>query len=119
LQQVIGVGGITAATLLAELPELGRLDRAQVAALAGVAPHERSSGRWRGQRHIGGGRAPVRRVLYMAALVAAQRNPILRQFYQRLRAKGKPAKVALTALMRKLVVLLNHLLKNPNFQLAT
>lgn len=119
LQQVEGVGLLTAATLLAELPELGQLDRRQVAALAGVAPHERSSGRWQGQRHIGGGRACVRRSLYMAALVAARRNPILSRFYQRLRTKGKPAKVALTAVMRKLVTLLNHLLKNPNFQLAT
>lgn len=119
LRQVVGVGPVTAATLLAELPELGALDRRQVAALAGVAPHERSSGRWQGQRHIGGGRACVRRVLYMAALVAAQRNPILRQFYLRLRAKGKPAKVALTAVMRKLIILLNQLLKNPNFLLAS
>jgi transposase len=119
LQQVAGVGTITAATLLAELPELGRLDRRQVAALVGVAPHERSSGRWQGQRHIGGGRASVRRVLYMAALVASQRNAILRNFYQRLRTKGKPAKVALTAVMRKLITLLNQLLKNPNFQLAS
>lgn len=119
LQQVAGVGPITAATLLAELPELGHLERGQIAALAGVAPHERSSGQWQGQRHIGGGRSAVRRVLYMAALVATQRNPILRTFYQRLRAKGKPAKVALTAVMRKLIILLNHLLKNPHFQLAT
>lgn len=119
LQQVQGVGPLTAATLLAELPELGQLDRRQVAALAGVAPHERSSGRWQGQRHIGGGRAVVRRSLYMAALVAARHNPILSRFYQRLRSKGKPPKVALTALMRKLITLLNHLLKYPNFQLAS
>jgi transposase len=119
LQQVTGVGLVTAATLLAELPELGQLDRRQVAALAGVAPHERSSGRWQGQRHIGGGRATVRKTLYMAALVASRRNPILHAFYQRLRAKGKPAKVALTAVMRKLIILLNLILKNPNFQLAT
>jgi len=119
LQQVQGVGQLTAATLLAELPELGKLDRRQIAALAGVAPHERSSGRWQGQRHIGGGRAAVRRSLYMAALVAARRNPILSRFYQHLRSKGKPAKVALTAVMRKLITLLNHLLKNPHFQLAS
>lgn len=119
LQQVAGVGPVTATTLLAELPELGQVERGQIAALAGVAPHERSSGQWQGQRHIGGGRASARRVLYMAALVASQRNPVLRDFYQRLRAKGKPAKVALTAVMRKLITLLNHLLKNPNFQLAS
>lgn len=119
LQQVVGVGPVTATTLLAELPELGQLKRGQIAALAGVAPHERSSGQWQGQRHIGGGRASARRVLYMAALVAAQRNPILRDFYQRLRAKGKPAKVALTAVMRKLITLLNHLLKYPHFLLAS
>jgi transposase len=103
--------------VLAELPELGTLNRRQAAALAGLAPHPRESGQWHGRRSIGGGRAPVRRALYMAALVAAHSNRQLKEFYQRLRAAGKPAKVALTAVMRKLIVLMNHILKNPNFAL--
>jgi len=115
LEAITGVGMITALSVLAELPELGTLNRQQAAALAGLAPHPRDSGQWRGQRHIGGGRAPVRRALYMAALVAARSNHILKVFYQRLRAAGKPAKVALTAVMRKLVVLMNHTLKHPHF----
>lgn len=117
LEAITGVGAITALGVLAELPELGTLNRHQAAALAGLAPHPRDSGQWRGQRHIGGGRAQVRRALYMAALVAARSNHILKVFYQRLRAAGKPAKVALTAVMRKLVILMNHTLKNPNFVL--
>jgi len=104
---------------LAELPELGTLNRRQAAALAGVAPHPRQSGRWQGRRTIGGGRAAVRRALYMAALVAARANRTLQAFYLRLRTAGKPAKVALTAVMRKLVILMNHVLKNPHFVLAT
>ena len=108
---------ITALGVLAELPELGTLNRRQAAALAGLAPHPRESGQWHGRRSIGGGRAPVRRALYMAALVAAHSNRQLKEFYQRLRAAGKPAKVALTAIMRKLIVLMNHILKNPNFAL--
>ena len=115
LEAITGVGAITALGVLAELPELGTLNRRQAAALAGLAPHPRDSGQWRGQRHIGGGRAPVRRALYMAALVAARSNHVLKVFYQRLRAAGKPAKVALTAVMRKLVVLMNHTLKHPHF----
>jgi transposase len=103
--------------VLAELPELGTLNRRQAAALAGLAPHPRESGQWHGRRSIGGGRAPVRRALYMAALVAARSNHQLKEFYQRLRAVGKPAKVALTAVMRKLIILMNHILKNPNFVL--
>lgn len=118
LQQVKGVGKVTASTLLAELPELGKLSRNEVGALAGVAPYNRDSGLHRGRRTIRGGRVKVRRVLYMAAVVAARFNPILKAFYQRLVAAGKPKKVALTAVMRKLVVLLNHLLKNPQFNLA-
>ena len=102
---------------LAELPELGTLNRRQAAALAGLAPHPRESGQWHGRRRIGGGRAPVRRALYMAALVAAHSNRQLKEFYQRLRAAGKPAKVALTAVLRKLIVLMNHILKNPDFAL--
>jgi transposase len=118
LQTITGVGTTTALGVLAELPELGTLNRRQAAALAGLAPHPRESGQWQGRRTIGGGRAAVRRALYMAALVAAHTNAHLKEFYQRLRAAGKPAKVALTAVMRKLVVLMNHALKNPNFVLA-
>lgn len=117
LEAITGVGTITALSVLAELPELGTLNRRQVAALAGLAPHPRESGSWQGRRTIGGGRAPVRRALYMAALVAAHSNSHLKVFYQRLRAAGKPAKVALTAVMRKLVVLMNQTLKSPNFAL--
>jgi len=118
LQQVKGIGPVTASTLLAELPELGKLSRNAVGALAGVAPYNRDSGTLRGRRTIRGGRVKVRRVLYMAATVAARFNPILKAFYQRLVAAGKPKKVALTAVMRKLVVLLNYILKNPDFKLA-
>lgn len=118
LQQVKGIGKVTASTLLAEMPELGKLTRNEAGALAGVAPYNRDSGTHRGRRTIRGGRIKVRRVLYMAATVAARFNPILKAFYQRLVAAGKPKKVALTAVMRKLVVLLNQLLKNPEFKLA-
>ena len=118
LQQVQGIGPVTATTLLAELPELGTLSRNESGALAGVAPYNCDSGAHRGRRTIRGGRVKVRRVLYMAALVAARYNPILKTFYDRLVAAGKPKKVALVALMRKLIVLLNHLLKNPQFKLA-
>jgi transposase len=118
LQQVQGVGRVSAFTLLALLPELGTLRDAQAAALAGVAPLNHDSGQFRGQRHIHGGRAAVRRVLYMAALTATVHNPVLKPFYLHLREKGKPAKVALTAVMRKLVILLNRLLKNRDFRLV-
>ncbi len=94
------------------MPELGKLNRREVAALVGVAPFNRDSGRMRGTRTIYGGRRPVRHGLYMAALVAARHNPILRAFYQRLRTAGKPAKVALTATMRKLLIVLNSALKS-------
>lgn len=117
LEQVPGVGLVTAATLLAEMPELGTLSDEGAAALAGVAPYVRQSGPWEGTRRIGGGRAPVRCALYMAALSAARFDPILQRFYQRLLAAGKKKMVALTAVMRKLIVLLNRLLKNPHFQL--
>jgi transposase len=117
LEAITGVGTVTALSVLAELPELGTLNRRQVAALAGLAPHPRESGSWQGRRTIGGGRAAVRRALYMAALVAARSNHPLKAFYQRLRAAGKPAKVALTAVMRKLIVLMNQILKHPNFAL--
>src|SRR5512145_863327 len=112
LRTVPGVGPTTARTLLAELPELGRLDRRTIAALAGVAPFNRDSGRWRGRRTIGGGRASVRTSLYMAALVASRYNPVLRAFYQRLRALGKAPKTALVAVMRQLLTMLNAMLKH-------
>jgi transposase len=111
LTAISGVGPRTAALLLAQMPELGELNRREVAALVGVAPFNRDSGRWRGQRTIFGGRRQVRHGLYMAALVAARHNPILRAFYLRLRAAGKPAKLALTATMRKLLIVLNSALK--------
>ena len=111
LTAINGVGARTAALLLAQMPELGQLNRREVAALVGVAPFNRDSGKMRGKRAIYGGRRPVRHGLYMAALVAARHNPTLRSFYLRLRAAGKPAKVALTATMRKLVIVLNSALK--------
>jgi len=111
LQTITGVGTTTALAVLAEMPELGTLNRGQTAALAGLAPHPRESGQWQGRRFTGGGRSALRGALYMAALVASRSNPILKEFYQRLRLAGKPAKVALVALMRKLLVLMNHLLK--------
>jgi transposase len=113
---VVGVGQITAVVLLATLPELGTLNRRQAAALVGVAPLNRDSGLRRGHRLIGGGRAGARRALYMAALVAAFANPRFQVFYGRLVAAGKAPKVALVAVMRKLIILLNQLLKNPEFQ---
>ena len=118
LDDITGVGRITAVAVLAAMPELGQLNRRQAAALAGLCPYNRDSGQWAGQRHISGGRAEVRRALYMAALTASRSNHQLKPFYDRLIAAGKPAKVALTAVMRKLIVLMNHLLKNPNFSLA-
>lgn len=118
LTAIQGVGQRTAWLLLAALPELGTLQRGQAAALAGLAPYNHDSGPRRGQRHIAHGRPLARGALHMAALVAARHNPVLRPFYQRLRAAGKPAKVALTALMRKLAELANLLLKSPSFQLS-
>jgi transposase len=110
LRSVPGVGALTAATLIASLPELGRLSDKQIAALAGVAPYDRDSGDHHRQRSIAGGRFEVRRALYMAALAGATRhNPWMKAFYTRLRQRGKPAKVALTACMRKLVCLLNQI----------
>lgn len=107
-----GVGKVTAATLLAELPELGRLNRQEIAALVGVAPFCRESGKHHGRRSIWGGRKTVRKVLYMAALTARRCNPVVRQFAQRLEAAGKPFRVVLTACMRKLLVILNTMVKN-------
>jgi transposase len=119
LREVPGVGTQTALSLLAELPELGSMNRRQAAALAGLAPHPRQSGAWTGKARIGGGRPAARKALYMAALSATRLYPPLRAFYQRLRAAGKPSKAALTAVMRKLVILLNLLLKNPTLALAS
>jgi len=112
LRTVPGIGPTVARTLLAELPELGHLDRRAIAALVGVAPFNRDSGQWRGRRMIWGGRASVRAALYMAALVATRYNPVMRLFYQRLRAGGKPPKVALVAVMRKLLTTVNAMLKH-------
>jgi transposase len=113
LVAVRGIGPITAALLLAELPELGTFSKSEVAAMAGLAPRNRDSGQFRGQRHAGGGRATVRTGLWMPTLVAVQHNPVLKAHYQHLRAKGKPAKVALVACARKLLIHLNALLKSP------
>lgn len=112
LRSVPGIGPVVARTLLAELPELGQLDRRAIAALVGVAPFNRDSGPWRGHRMITGGRAAVRAALYMAALVATRHNAALRAFYRRLRTAGKPAKVALVAVMRKLLTILNAMMKH-------
>jgi transposase len=112
LRSVPGVGFVLATTLLAELPELGHLSRKEIAALVGVAPLNRDSGQWRGKRAIWGGRAPVRAVLYMAALAATRHNPIVKAFYTRLQAAGKPKKVGLTACMRKLLTILNAMIKH-------
>jgi len=112
LKSVPGIGNATARTLIAELPELGSLDRRKIAALVGLAPFNRDSGTLRGRRMIAGGRAPVRAVLYMAALVASRRNPLIRAFYQRLLAAGKPKKLALTACMRKLLTILNAIVRD-------
>mgnify|MGYP003433371643 FL=1 len=110
LQSVPGIGPVMCRTVLAELPELGLLNRKQIAALVGVAPFNRDSGRLRGHRTIWGGRAPVRTALYMATLVATRWNPVIRPFYQRLRDAGKAPKVALVAAMRKLLTILNAML---------
>jgi transposase len=112
LRSVPGIGPTTAYTLLAELPELGRLDRKAIAALVGVAPLSCESGTWRGKRIVWGGRARVRSVLYMAALVASRHNPVIRAFYQRLCAAGKPKKLALVACMHKLLTILNAILRH-------
>lgn len=112
LRSVPGVGPTLSATLLADLPELEHLDRKRLAALVGVAPMNRDSGTMRGLRTVWGGRSSVRATLYMAALVAARFNPIIREFYERLCARGKPKKVALTACMRKLLTILGAVLRS-------
>jgi len=111
LRGVPGVGPVLARTLIADLPQIGSLNRKEVAALVGVAPLNSDSGAWRGQRHTWGGRGRVRTALYMGALVATRYNPIIRAFYQGLLARGKPKKVALVACMRKLLTILNAMVK--------
>jgi transposase len=118
LDAIPGVGPVVASAVLAEMPELGQLSHAAAAALAGLAPYNRDSGDHCGARHIGGGRVAVRGALYMATLCAVKHDRILKAFYQRLRTAGKKPLVALTACMRKLIILMNRLLKNENFQLA-
>ena len=112
LKSVPGIGDVVARTLLVELPELGAVDRHQIAALAGVAPMNRDSGRYRGKRRIQGGRVEVRAPLFMACLVAIRHNPPLRRFYRRLREAGKPARLAIVAAMRKLLVTLNAIIRD-------
>lgn len=112
MTSVPGVGTATARMLLAELPELGRLDRRQIAALAGLAPWTRQSGKWKGKSFIGGGRTKVRAALFMAALVASRFNPILKAFRDRLVAAGKPKIVAIVATMRKLLTILNAIVRD-------
>jgi len=112
LRSVPGVGPVLARTLLAELPELGTLPRRRLCALVGVAPFNRDSGTLRGKREVWGGRAPVRAALYMGALVATRHNPVLREFYGRLLKAGKPKKVALVACMRKLLSILNAMMRD-------
>lgn len=123
LQSINGVGLMTAATLWAELPELGQRPASALTALAGLAPYNRDSGQYRGQRHIRGGRSTVRSALYMAALVATRHNPPLKRFYEHLQAKGKPKKLALVAVMRKLLLIAHSIIKRqtpwqPNYQMA-
>lgn len=112
LSSIPGVGKVTVNTLLAQLPELGQLNRREIAALVGICPFNRDSGNHRGKRHIWGGRASVRSALYMAALVATRYNPIIKAFYQKLLAAGKMKKVALVACMRKLLTTMNTMVQN-------
>jgi len=112
LRSVPSIGPVVSRTLLAELPELGKINRKQIAALVGIAPLNRDSGTFRGRRGIWGGRATVRAALYMAALVASRRNAVIRAFYKRLRDGGKAPKVALVACMRKLLTILNAMIKH-------
>lgn len=115
LQSFDGVGPKVSASLIANMPELGTLPRTKATALAGLAPMNRDSGQYRGQRKIQGGRPAVRQALYMAALVASRHNLVIKEFYQRLRLAGKPAKLALTACMHKILVILNAMLKNRTY----
>ena len=111
LQSIPGVGKVLSATILAELPELGKLNRRKIAALVGVAPFNRDSGTMRGKRSVWGGRASVRSVLYMATLVSTRFNPVIKSFYERLLAKGKAKKVAIVACMRRLLTIMNAILR--------
>ncbi len=112
LQSVPSVGPVVARSLIAELPELGSLDRREIASLAGLAPWTRQSGKWRGKSFTGGGRTDVRTTVFMAAMVATRHNPILKAFYQRLIAAGKPKMVALIAVARKLLTILNAIVRD-------
>lgn len=111
LTSVLGIGHLSALMLIAFLPELGRLNRKEIAALVGVAPFNRDSGQWRGQRHIEGGRSQLRKALYMPTLVATRRNPVIQAYYQRLVSTGKAKKVAIIACMRKLLTILNAMVR--------
>jgi transposase len=119
LQSVPGIGPQTSARLIVSLPELGQLPHRQIASLVGVAPHNVDSGRYHGRRRVWGGRAEVRRALYMAAVVASQHNPTLAAFYRRLRCAGKPPEVALVAVMHKLLHILNAMIKHQQPWIAT
>jgi transposase len=112
LRSVPSVGRVISRTLIADLPELGTLDRKEIAALVGLAPFTRQSGQWRGKSFIGGGRTSVRKVLFMGAMVAAQFNPVLKAFYDRLITAGKPKKVAIIAVARKLLTILNAIIRD-------
>jgi transposase len=112
LRSTPGIGPQTSAMLLSQMPELGELNRQEIAALAGLAPYDRSSGKWIGKGHIWGGRSEVRSLLYMAALTARRCNPVIRRFADRLESEGKAFKVVLTACMRKLLIILNTMLRN-------
>ncbi len=112
LQSAPGIGGVTATTLIAELPELGKLNRQTIASLVGLAPFNVDSGKYRGERHIKGGRASVRRALYMATLTARTYNPLIKAMAERLTKTGKPFKVVMTACMRKLLTILNTMIRN-------
>lgn len=118
LQQMQGVGPTLAATLLGYLPELGTLEDNQISALVGIAPHPRDSDKTKKPRHVRGGRWQVRNVLYMAAIAATRFNPILAAYYTRLRARGKPAKVGIVAVMRKMLCVINRMIRRPDFVLA-
>lgn len=112
IQSAPGVGPVTSFSMIADLPELGKLDRQKISKLVGVAPLNHDSGQQRGSRHIYGGRAQLRRVLYMAALTASRHNPVIKEFYQRLRKNQKPFKVAITACMRKLLAIINVMVRD-------
>jgi transposase len=119
LQSFKGVGPVVSATLLCDLPELGTLNRKKIATLVGVAPLNCDSGKFRGRRRIKGGRANVRRKLYMAAVASLRHNPMMKDFYHRLVDAGKPPKLALTACMRKILTILNAMMKNRTYWIAT